>query len=108
MRWVDGILLRLDLPELTYDAAMDLVGDALGAQAHTVAVPGTALGREFTDLSTRVAGDVLQKFVNYRIALAVVGPLPDETRSASWDAFASEHGRAGVLRFVPDADTLSA
>lgn len=108
MRWVDGILLRLDLPALTYDAAMDLVGDALGAGAHLVAVPGAALGREFTDLSSGIAGDVLQKFVNYRITLAVVGPLPDETRSASWDAFASEHGRGGVLRFVADADTLSA
>lgn len=108
MRWVDGILLRLDLPALTRDAAMDLIGDALGTGAHLVAVPGSALGPEFTDLSTRVAGEVLQKFVNYRIALAVVGPLPGETRSASWDAFASEHARGGALRFVDDADTLSA
>ncbi len=44
----------------------DVIGDALSEGAGVVAIPATMIGDEFFQLRTGVAGEVLQKFVNYR------------------------------------------
>jgi hypothetical protein len=55
--------------------AIDLIGEAIGHDVTWVAVPVERLGDEFFQLSTRIAGDVIQKFVNYQRRLAVVGDI---------------------------------
>jgi hypothetical protein len=52
--------------------AVDLIGAAFG-RAEVVAIPAARLGERFFDLRTGVAGEIMQKFVNYRLRLAVVG-----------------------------------
>ena len=52
--------------------AVDLVGDALGGDAGLVAIPVPRLGPGFLTLSTRIAGEVIQKFVNYGLKVAIV------------------------------------
>ena len=56
-------------------SALDVIGDAFGAEASVVAVPVARLGPEFFRLASGVAGAVVQKFVNYRLRLVVVGDL---------------------------------
>ena len=65
-----------DGPKLSGDtAAVDLIGEAFGHQADLVMIPVERLPDEFFTLGTGVAGEMLQKFVNYRIRLAFVGDI---------------------------------
>ncbi|MBA8944893.1 MULTISPECIES: DUF4180 domain-containing protein [Streptomyces] len=89
------------------DTALDLIGDAMGCRADVVAVPVERLADEFFALSSGVAGDVVQKFVNYRIRLAVVGDIGD--RVAASDAlrdFVREANRGRQVCFVADRTEL--
>ena len=55
--------------------AVDLIGDAMGLDVTWIAVPAERLGEAFFQLSTRIAGDVIQKFVNYQRRLVIVGDI---------------------------------
>lgn len=44
---------------------------------------------DFFDLRTRLAGELVQKFANYRMTVAVVGDF-DKYKSKSWRAFMLE------------------
>ncbi|MEU5540072.1 DUF4180 domain-containing protein [Streptomyces sp. NPDC020362] len=54
-------------------AALDPIGDARGRGAELVVVPVVQVADEFFRLRPGVAGAVLQKLVNHRLRLAVVG-----------------------------------
>jgi hypothetical protein len=88
-------------------AAADLVGEALGAKARIVAAPVERLGPGFLDLSTRIAGEAIQKFVNYGLQVVFVGDI-----SAALDAssalrdFVRESNRGGHVWFVEDLGEL--
>ncbi|MDM4722663.1 DUF4180 domain-containing protein [Micromonospora sp. WMMA1363] len=86
--------------------ALDLIGSAfLGAQA--VAVPASRLDTRFFALGTRFAGEIMQKFVNYRLRLAIVGDIAAHlAESAALRALVHESNRGGHVWFVPDLDTL--
>ena len=53
----------------------------------------------FFDLSTRLAGEILQKFSNYRLLLAIIGDFTSYD-SKSLQDFIRESNRLGVIRFV--------
>jgi hypothetical protein len=55
--------------------AMDVLGQAFAERADVVAVPIARLDPAFTQLRSSLAGAIVQKFVNYRVSLVVVGPL---------------------------------
>ncbi|MGS2616459.1 DUF4180 domain-containing protein [Micromonospora sp. LZ34] len=90
----------------TEQDALDLIGAAfLGAQV--VAVPATRLDERFFSLGTRFAGEVMQKFVNYRLRLAVVGDISGHlATSSALRALVHESNRAEHIWFVPDLDAL--
>jgi hypothetical protein len=89
--------------------AMDVVGQAFGEEAEIVAVPVARLTPEFVRLASGVAGAIVQKFVNYRLRLVVVGPLeqhgPPSGPVADW---VREANRGRELWFVADLDELDA
>ena len=58
-----------------------------------------ALAPEFFDLSTRLAGDVLQKYVNYQMKLAIVGDFSN-VRSKSLRDFIYESNQGNHVFFV--------
>ncbi|MEV4482054.1 DUF4180 domain-containing protein [Micromonospora coxensis] len=95
-------------PVATEADALDLVGAAfLGAQV--VALPASRLAPDFFSLGTRFAGEVMQKFVNYRLRLAVVGDISAHlAASAALRALVHESNRAEHVWFVPDLDALDA
>ncbi|MGI5341331.1 DUF4180 domain-containing protein [Streptomyces sp. CA-181903] len=62
---------------------LDLIGDAGYHGAQWVALPVERLDEAFFRLRTRFAGDVVQKFANYRLGLAVVGDISRYTAESS-------------------------
>lgn len=99
----DGPLLRDDRD------ALDLIGEAWGRGATWVAVPVERLHEDFFSLRTGVAGEIAQKFVNYRLGLAIVGDISRFTETGSaLSAWVRESNRGNHLWFVRDLDELAA
>jgi hypothetical protein len=87
---------------------LDVIGDAFGHGAELVAVPVSRLSEDFFVLRTRVAGEIVQKFVNYRLRLAIVGDISAYVaRSDALRDFVYEANRGRQLWFVADADELA-
>ena len=59
---------------------------------------------EFFDLSTRLAGEVLQKFVNYHIQVAIVGDFSN-LPSVSLKAFIYESNQGRHVFFLESVET---
>jgi len=97
----EGPVLRTDRD------AVALIGDALGYQATLVLLPIARLGDDFFDLSTRIAGDLFQKFVNYRMRLVIVGDMSSRVAaSTSLRDFVREANRGTQIWFVNNASEL--
>jgi hypothetical protein len=93
-------------PIATMDDALDLIG-ATYQGAEVVAVPAVRLDERFFSLGTRFAGDLMQKFVNYRLKLAIVGDISSHlAASSALRALVLESNRSGHVWFVPDLDAL--
>lgn len=54
---------------------------------------------DFFDLKTRIAGEILQKFINYQVKLAIVGDFSEYT-SKSLKAFISESNQWNDIIYV--------
>jgi hypothetical protein len=93
-----------DGPPLSTEAdATELIGHAWSEDATTVAVPVARLDPAFFDLSTRKAGDITQKLVNYRIRLVVIGDVTaPEAASGAFRDFKWESNRGDHVWFAPD------
>ena len=81
----------------------DFLSAAWEAKADWVALPTTRLTPDFWRLSTRLAGEVIQKFVNYRVGLAIVGDISAEVaNSEALGDFVRECNRGVSVLFVPN------
>lgn len=88
-------------------AATDIIGDMFGTEARIVAIPVERLGEGFLTLSTRIAGDVVQKFVNYGIRPVFVGDVSDAVaRSDALRDYIRECNRGRHVWFVADMAEL--
>lgn len=105
---VDVLRCAADGPLLDGErAALDLIGTALG-RAELVAVPVARVAPEFFSLATGAAGAVVQKFVNYRLRLAVVGDITEHlAASTALRDFVREANRGGQTWFVADEAELA-
>ena len=88
------------------------IGDVLTAsfevEAHTVAIAVGRLDPTFFKLRTGVAGELLQKLVQYGRRLVVVGELPADTlASRSFSGFVLEGNRGDGPWFVATLDELA-
>ena len=87
--------------------ASDLVGDLFSSDVRLVAIPLERLGPEFLRLASGVAGAILQKLVNYRFRIAVVGDISTAVAaSAPLRDFVRESNRGQTVWFVEDLATL--
>lgn len=85
------------------------ISDAIGAcfgSGGLILAEGD-LAPEFFDLCTGLAGEVMQKFVNYRIPVAVVVPDP-AAYGERFVELAREHETHDVVRFVRSEDEARA
>lgn len=95
-------------PVATTEAALDLIGAAF-AGAEVVAVPAARLDPSFFSLGSRFAGEIMQKFVNYRLRLVVVGDISAHlAASSALRALVAESNRHDHIWFVPDLAALDA
>jgi len=53
----------------------DFIGEVWGLEAEWLALPVSRLSPDFFVLKTGLAGATTQKFVNYRIGLAIIGDV---------------------------------
>ncbi|USQ98524.1 DUF4180 domain-containing protein [Caulobacter sp. RL271] len=96
-------------PPLDAATTNDLLGEAWGAEADLVVVPVERLADGFLDLSSRIAGEVIQKFTNYRMRLAFVGDITARTKaSRSLRDFVFESNKGRQVWFVNDRAALDA
>ena len=97
-----------DGPPIDNDrAAMDLIGDASSNSAELVVIPVERFSPDFFQLRTRLAGDLMQKFVNYRLRLAIIGDLSKAlAESQALQALVRESNRGNQIWFLPCIDQL--
>ena len=78
---------------------LDLLGNLYYEGYDKVVVHRTCITDKFFELETGIAGEVLQKFSNYRVRLAIVGNFADLTRKSILD-FIFESNKSGHINFV--------
>ncbi|GAA0800429.1 DUF4180 domain-containing protein [Spirilliplanes yamanashiensis] len=104
---VDVLVCAADGPPVAHPQdALDLIGAAYG-RADAVAVPAARFDPRFFELRSGLAGEVMQKFVNYRIRLVIVGDI--DARLAASDALralVAESNRGDQVWFVADLTEL--
>mgnify|MGYP001081623007 CR=1 FL=1 len=83
--------------------AVDLLGNADYQGARRVIVQQQQLHPDFFVLRTGMAGEILQKFSNYRMQLAIVGDFKN-VESKSLRDFIRESNRQGRIFFVSSID----
>jgi hypothetical protein len=91
----DGTKLRSDRD------AVDIIGKAFENRATLVVIPVECLDDQFFQLRTRIAGELIQKFVQYRRRLAIVGDISGFlAESSALRAFVNESNRGKDVWFV--------
>ncbi|QEC51915.1 uncharacterized protein DUF4180 [Anseongella ginsenosidimutans] len=79
--------------------ATDLIGNLYYQEADKVIVHEKAITPAFFDLKNKLAGDILQKFSNYRMRLAIVGDFGKYPGQALVD-FIRESNKGRQVNFV--------
>jgi Domain of unknown function (DUF4180) len=89
-------------------AVTELISAAWAQNAALVSIPIARLGEDFFQLKTRVAGDMLQKFVTYNLRVAIVGDIGAKVaESSALHDFVHECNRGSRIWFVASLDELS-
>ncbi|WP_267891849.1 DUF4180 domain-containing protein [Streptomyces sp. XY533] len=87
--------------------ALDCIGNASYQGADWAVIPVERFDEAFFRLSTRVAGDIIQKFVQYRVGIVVLGDISRHTAdSAALRDFVRECNRGRQTWFLADAEEL--
>jgi hypothetical protein len=88
---------------------LDLIGEALAQRVSAIVVPVTRLDPAFFQLSSGLAGEFVQKIVNYRLRMAVVGDISEVTAgSVAFADFVRESNRGRNIFFLKDMNVLAA
>ncbi|MFI9362235.1 DUF4180 domain-containing protein [Kitasatospora sp. NPDC053057] len=92
----------------TVQDALDLIGATYDG-AEMVAVPADRLDDTFFVLSTGFAGEVMQKFVNYHVRLAILGDISRHLEASSaLRSLVLESNQGSHIWFLADTDALAA
>ncbi len=87
----------------------DFISEVWSENAEIAVLPLSRLGPDFLILSTRLAGEVIQKFVNYRTQLVILGDLTDQAaQSRALRDFIYESNSGRAVWFLPDEAALRA
>lgn len=86
------------------NSALDIMAKVVFEEGcNAMVINKAALGEEFFDLSTRLAGEIIQKFVTYQLRVAIIGDFSIYTSKALKDfIYESNHGKD--LFFVADME----
>lgn len=79
--------------------ALDMMADCGYQGAGKIIISKKNINPDFFDLKTGIAGEILQKFSNYNVILAIVGDF-SEYNSKSLKDFIYESNKTGRINFV--------
>jgi hypothetical protein len=79
--------------------ALDIMANAAYSGATKLILHQKNITPDFFDLKTGIAGDILQKFSNYNMPLAIVGDFSKYTSKSLRD-FIYESNKGGKVNFV--------
>jgi Domain of unknown function (DUF4180) len=92
----------------TYNDAVELIGKTFENRATLIVIPVECLNDEFFHLKTRIAGELIQKFVQYRRRLVIVGNISRHlAESSALRAFVNESNRGGEVWFLANLEDLN-
>ena len=92
----------------TYQDAVDLIGKTFEDRATLVVIPVECLDDEFFQLKTRIAGELIQKFVQYRRHLVIVGDISRHlAESSALRGFVAESNRGKEVWFLASIEELN-
>ena len=78
---------------------LDIFGNLMFEDCDRLIIHERSLHTDFFDLKTRLAGDILQKFSNYRVKLAIVGDFA-KYNSKSLQDFIAESNKSNTVFFT--------
>nr|WP_294792890.1 DUF4180 domain-containing protein [uncultured Mucilaginibacter sp.] len=83
----------------TVDDGTDLVGNAYYQGYEKLIICKDNITPDFFDLKTKLAGEILQKFSNYRVRLVVLGDF-SKVESKSLQDFIRESNKGKLVNFL--------
>jgi hypothetical protein len=99
-------IAELDRGSVTISSSgdmLDILGDIGYQGCSRLIIHSSDLSPLFFDLRSGLAGEILQKFSNYRMRLAIVGDF-SHLDSKSWRDFIRESNRGKAVSFVNSFD----
>jgi hypothetical protein len=88
--------------------ATDLIGEMYGSDTDAIVIPVSRLKPEVFTLSNGLLGHFLQKLINYRVRVALVGDIAAHTtRSKPLRDFVHESNKSRHVRFAADESELA-
>jgi len=81
--------------------ALNLMADCSGRGARHIILREHQITPKFFDLKTGLAGEILQKFVNYQVKLTITGDF-SRIKSKAFQSFIRESNTQGQIHFVSD------
>jgi len=98
-----AVLESIESPIKTVQDALDLLANADYQGAKKIMIKREHLHIDFYDLQTKLAGEIMQKAVNYYKYIAIVGDFSD-LRKKSWLDFMFESNKNGQIYFAETTD----
>ena len=87
--------------------ALDLIGEAMESGAELILVPVERFEDDFFHLKTRLAGEIIQKFVTYRRRLVILGDISRYVaQSHAFEDFVYETNRGNHVWFITNLQEL--
>ena len=83
---------------------LDLIGDMVSYDCNRIIIHDRNLHTDFFYLKTGLAGDILQKFSNYKVKLAIIGDF-SKYESKSLRDFIRECNKGTMIFFLDTLDT---
>jgi hypothetical protein len=84
--------------------AVDLLGEAGMEDCSRIIIHESNLHKDFFNLKSGLAGEILQKFSNYRCKLAIIGDF-SKFKSKNFQEFIRESNRGNRIFFVENHQT---
>lgn len=97
------IAVAKDIKILNTADALDLIAEASYSGCDSIVVSKESFPESFYSLKTGFAGEILQKFSNYRMKLAIVGDF-SSIKSNSLSAFIYESNKGNRIFFKSTFD----
>lgn len=85
----------------TADDALNLLGDLYYQGYDKIVMYEHQITPDFFELKNGMAGEILQKFSNYRMQLAIIGEF-DKYKSKSLNDFIFESNKSKLIKFVKE------